>query len=397
MAYEAYKAYLSVVKSTPSEYYKDYYNEFVNENFSSTTTYEEVLHNGTKINVRVVGIFSKESPTRRMENHQKIIFKDETYVVNIGDIFVFDDSNWLCIDVSTTSVSKSCVVAKAMYQLNLHKSGILYKVPACVESSIRLYSMSLDETKYISQLEDNIIVRISNNDITSSIQINDIYKIGKWNYKVTNLSDIIEPGLLLLKMQIVAEQQEIHVYTIEILNTSPLTITTLQTAQLEVSVFDNGEIVLPLPLLTFTSSNNDICEVDGSGLITPKEEGNVTITVNLANDDSVSDSIEVTVQDIVVDSYTLDVIGDSEIFLGDTVTIRAKVFNNGVEDSTKILNWELIDNDGYVTVVNQDNRSITLQASDNMNYKNKTFIVYGKLFDDASVFDDLTITLISLF
>jgi hypothetical protein len=207
MSYEAYNAYLSVTKSTPSDIYKDEFQELVNAEYENTTTLKTVLHNGNSITVRVVGKFNAETLSRQNENYQKIIFRTPDYVVHVGDIFEFDNAKWICTDISSTVVSKSCTVTKANNEIKVYKNSILYKVPCIVEDAIRLYSMGIDTNKYIVEPNTNVVVRVANNAITSLIARNDIYRIGANNYKVIDISDIINPGLIVLKLNWTAEEQ----------------------------------------------------------------------------------------------------------------------------------------------------------------------------------------------
>jgi hypothetical protein len=207
MAYESYNAYLSVTKSTPSDIYKDEFQELVNAEYENTTTLKTVLHNGNSITVRVVGKFNTETLSRQNENYQKIIFRTPDYVVSVGDIFEFDNAKWICTDISSTVVSKSCTVTKANNEIKVYKNSILYKVPCIVEDAIRLYSMGIDTNKYIVEPNTNVVVRVANNAITSLIARNDIYRIGANNYKVIDISDIINPGLIVLKLNWTAEEQ----------------------------------------------------------------------------------------------------------------------------------------------------------------------------------------------
>jgi hypothetical protein len=80
-------------------------------------------------------------------------------------------------------------------------------VPCIVEDAIRLYSMGIDTNKYIVEPNTNVVVRVANNAITSLIARNDIYRIGANNYKVIDISDIINPGLIVLKLNWTAEEQ----------------------------------------------------------------------------------------------------------------------------------------------------------------------------------------------
>ena len=108
MVYESFYAYLSVTKSTPSDIYKDEFQELVNSEYENATTLKEVLHNGNPITARVVGKFNTETLSKRNDNYQKIIFKTPDYEVKVGDIFEFDSAKWICTDVTYTTVSKSC-------------------------------------------------------------------------------------------------------------------------------------------------------------------------------------------------------------------------------------------------------------------------------------------------
>ena len=203
MAYESFDAYLFVTKSTPSEIYKDEFQELVNAEYENTTTLKEVLHNGNPITVRVVGKFNTETLSRRNDNYQKIIFKTPDYEVKIGDIFEFDDNVWICTDATHTTVSKSCTVTRSYHSITVNKKGISLEVPIIVEDAVRLYSIGQDRTNLLDLVSDEIIVycpaKIDSTPI--DIEVKDVYKIGRRFYKVLTVQDIIINGLLILKMQ----------------------------------------------------------------------------------------------------------------------------------------------------------------------------------------------------
>ena len=197
----------TISSSSESDQWKDDFQAMVDDQFQESPTIKIITHNNSyPLKARVVNIFSSESPNRNMEDYQKIIFSNRDYKVNVGDTFKFDDLNWLTIDVSINLVSKSCVVAKCNNILNIYVDDTLHEVPCIVDPSD--HRMALGENRNFTELSDNIIVRVPNNNITYGIDINDIYKIGKWSYKITNLGDITEPGLIILKMQFSSEQQQ---------------------------------------------------------------------------------------------------------------------------------------------------------------------------------------------
>src|SRR5690606_2057156 len=147
---------------------------------------------------------------------------------------------------------------KSYYDLNVYKNGILYKVPCVVEDITRLYSMGTDENKYIIQPSTDIIIRVPNNEVTVLIKRGDTYKLGNNNYKVNDLSDIINPGLLILKLEWTAEEQHLPKYSIHILNGSEVNLQQSTTLQLNVNVYDNDTLISPTPSLLFSSSDENI-------------------------------------------------------------------------------------------------------------------------------------------
>ena len=400
MTYKAYEAYLSVAQSSPKDYYKDYYSRFIDDNFNDSISFETIIHNGVSVDVRVVGVFAKETPARRIEDYQKIIFKSADYIVKIGDLFEFGGFSWLCVDTSGSYVGKSCMVIKCNSTISIFKNGQLYTIPCAVETQAKLYSMTLEQNRHLTEVEDVIIVRVSDNSITDLIQINDIYKIGKrWNYKVTNLSDVIEPGILLLKMQIVPEQQNFPTFSINILNGNNLEIQENSTLQLNVQVLADNTPLSPIPNLIYESSDETILTVDENGLITSLDNiDSATITVKLASDTSISSSVIVNVIENVVDNYTVSINGVNSINRGSTTNYSCVFKNNGLPITEQSVFYLLADDGVNSTtlaeIVSQDSVANTCVVKGNN-------VGYVRLFvrniDNTIVGDGFRIQIRNLF
>lgn len=329
MAYESYNAYLSVTKSTPSDIYKDEFQELVNAEYENTTTLKTVLHNGNSITVRVVGKFNTETLSRQNENYQKIIFKTPDYVVNVGDIFEFDNAKWICTDISSTAVSKSCTVTKANNELKVYKNSILYKVPCIVEDVTRLYSMGTDENKYIIQPSTDIIIRVPNNEVTVLIKRDEVYKIGLSNYKVVDVSDIINSGLIILKLEWTAEEQHLPNYSIDILNGDNIQVNVNDTLAINCEVLDGDVVLSPTPPLVYLSSDETIATIDNNGVVSILSTGVVTFTVSLESDTNIKDTITVEFVDVLQHNYVVTISGNTSIVKGKTATYTATFTDNG--------------------------------------------------------------------
>lgn len=335
MAYESYNAYLSIIPSTPEELYVQSLQDIIKVDFEDASTIKTVKHNGINVVVRVVGVYNKESTSKRIESLQKIIFKESNYTVSVGDIFEFDSIKWICTDVGGTPVTKSCSVQKANNTLTFYKSSVLFTLPCIISAVGNSIGMDIDENRYISDLSNLIIVRVPDNATSQLIQINDIFKIGRRNYKVLTDSDIVENGLLIFKMEVVVEEVETHTLTLNILNGATASINTSQTLQLNCEVRDNNEIVSPTPAITYSSSDITKATTNSSGLITALATGSVVITAKLTSDLTVLDTLNLTVVADVTNNYTYTLTTTStpenEIKSGQTKIFTAKKFNNGVE------------------------------------------------------------------
>lgn len=252
--------------------------------------------------------------------------------IECGYLIDYDDGKWLVIsEVSGKRYNKyKGIIQKCNNTLTVNIAGILHRVPYVVTNKVNL---NIDVTYYLTVLENEIYILVANNPINSNIQLNDIYKIGRYNYRVISMDDISRPGLLLMKMKYSEEGQVLPNYSITILNGNTLTTDTATPVQLNVEQKD-GETVLTNPLpMVFTSSDISIATVDSTGMVTPVSVGNVIITVSFESDTTVNDSIVITVEEVEVpETYTLELIGDTEIIHGNTKTYTCvKKDSSGVE------------------------------------------------------------------
>lgn len=217
--------------------------------------------------------------------------------------------------------------------INLYQNGILSQsVPCIISKSITLKN---EENKYITTVDNEFYLTVSNNLITQQIKVNDIYKIGIYNYLISSVpDDISQQGLLIFKVKYSEQEQEVHTYTIEILNGTTLDIQEGTTLQLNCNVYDNGSLISPTPSLTFTSSDETICAIDENGLVTAQNNINsCTITVSLASDNSILDTININVIAVPQDNYTYTLsstsLPDTEIVVSQTKTYQSQKYNNG--------------------------------------------------------------------
>jgi len=331
VTYESYNAYLSVTKSTPSDIYKDEFQELVNAEYENTTTLKTILHNGNSIIVRVVGKFNTETLSRQNENYQKIIFKTPDYVVSVGDIFEFDNAKWICTDISSTVVSKSCTVTKANNELEVYKNSILYKLPYVIENGSNLSGLSVSENRYLVVPDGVLYIKVPNNSISQLIKRDDIYKLSDVdNYKVIDIDRVKQPGLLIIKLQWSAEEQHLPNYSIDILNGDNIQVNISDSLQIQCEVLDGDIVLSPTPPLVFSSSDETIATIDNNGVVSILSMGIVTFTVSLQSDTNIKDTITVEFVDVPQHNYVVTITGNTSIAKGKTATYTAIFTDNGV-------------------------------------------------------------------
>jgi len=163
--------------------YRDFYN---------SPSYESVLIDGINRDVQIV--------SDKKDNKNILSLPNETF--SVGEIVTWNNNKFLITDVDEDQkVQTNGKITLCNNTISLYKNNILYQIPIVVESGVRLYMLGTEDNKYIETPSTTIVVRVSNNEITQLIKRNDVYKIGRQNWKVVDTNDILEPGILILKLE----------------------------------------------------------------------------------------------------------------------------------------------------------------------------------------------------
>lgn len=304
---------------------------------------------------------------------------DESF--SVGDIVEWNDNYFLVIDIDEDQqIQTKGVIQLCNNTLNMYIDDILYEIPCIVESNTRLYQLGTDDNKFISEPSTNIIVRVPKNSISLLIERDQIYQLGVNNYKIVDISDIIEQGLLVFKLEFSQEEQHIPVYSIDILNGTEASIQNSSTLQLNVQVKKDSKVLSSsIPSINYKSSNTNICSVDNNGLITAINLGNCVISVSLVSDSSVSDSINIDVVSVEQNNYTYILTSnekpDTEIMVNKTKIYTVRKYNNGIPinqaftidvlgDGT-VYKLDIIDSNTCSIKALKAVNTITLNATDN--------------------------------
>lgn len=355
--------------------------------FSHSPSYRESYFNGSSEITDIQVLDTKVGSV-------KTVYMLPDDVLAVGDVLEFDGDKWLCINAVDNGVNMYGTVNACEHTLSVYKNSNLFEVPLAIESGVRLYQLGIENNKFIDTPSTVVTARVPNNSITETIRRDDVYQIGRQNWKVTDVNDIIEPDLLILKLKWTANQPTIkeHLYSIEILNGEEVSLYGGEhsTLQLNIKCTLDG-ILVDNPEVEYTSSNEMCATVDSTGLITVKGTGSTIITATYGN---ASANILVKSLLAIEDSYDITITpADTTIFVNQSKTFTAIVTNNGVNMPYHGVVWSVDDTANKYCTYEVDDREITIKSK---NIINKSIKITATLLNNASVKEDRIITTKSL-
>lgn len=386
--WDLYERKLKISGNTTRDRQINSFKNSITNDFQNSPSYFDIYLND---NTEATGvqIVDNSSVLNEKNDDIKMMIMQPNDSLSVGDLITWNSQKWLVTAVEKVgNIYFTGQIIECNNTLTFYKNGILLEVPCVVSGVGNSLGFNTDETKFVSDLSDFVLVRVPNNEISQLIQINDIFPLGRRNFKVTNDSDIIESGLLIFKMKVVAQEAESHIYVLTILNGSDLSINNTQVIQLNTQVTDNNSIMFPTPTISYTSSNTAICTINSLGLITPIATGNCTIFAKLTSDLTISDNISVEVIALPQNNFSYTLTGniqpDTELKLNQIKTYVAQKYNNGspivqtfafsVIGDLTAYQLTIIDGNNVSIKALKSTGSITLRALDNsdgVTYKDK--------------------------
>lgn len=361
--WDLYERKLKINGYTINDRQIDYMKNSITKDFSSNPSYRSAYFNDS--------IFTTDIQVIDTNDYfiKKVLMKPGDSI-SVGDKIVFDNKTWLCIGIDDTNpVYEFGTVYLSSQNITLNKNNTVYNYPVVIDGSVRLYSMGYNSNKYLTIPESSIIVYIKNDNITSLIERGEIFSISNDNYRVIDINRLVMPGLIILKMEYSIEDVETHNYSIEISNGLTVNLQQNKTLQLNINTYDNGQLLSPSPALSYISSNEGICTVSSTGLVTAIKTGSCTISVS-AN--GVSDSITVTVVEEVQHNITAEISGNSSIIKGKTSEYICIVRDNGIVVPGDMIFYltgdDGVSNTNLATISSYDTDSCVITAGSTIGY-----------------------------
>ena len=136
------------------------------------------------------------------EKYDKKLCFDISSNVHTGSIIEFDSKTYLVTSqIFSKQAYKVGSVLECVNTLNVYKNNTFYQIPCVIQSGIKTSQLGTDENTYIEMPSSTITMRLPNTAITRLIARDEIYQIGLQSWQVKDINDIIEPGLLVFKLE----------------------------------------------------------------------------------------------------------------------------------------------------------------------------------------------------
>jgi|GEM_PF-1210014 len=361
----------------------------INDSFYTSPSYYQITKNEDYITKFDAWITDEKSYDADISKKQ--INMKPGQLLSQGEIINWENKKWLCtkIDQQDTYWNNG-LIEFCNYELKwVNQDGLVVSAWGVLEDR-KSFTEGIQENKYIIVGDSNYIITLPRNDNTLEIRRDDKFLISNNSnnpigYKVIKVNDSYKYGLIILNLQELGAEispndnaelmianyyNRIASYSLQILNTPNLQQDISTELQIQVQItrtINNISTVLsPNPSLLYESSNTSICTINSTGLCTFLSEGNVDITVKLADDEEISDLISIDVISGVVDNYSYSLVGNDSIKLNQTAIYVAKRYNNSVEIVSEEFDFEVVGdvpiNKYLLTIINGSVNSVNLKC-----------------------------------
>jgi hypothetical protein len=324
---DTFKTRVKSYGSTISDNVKNNTINVVDSAFANSPFYQSITINGTSVDCRV-------EPTDKY-NIKTLILKS-TSASGVGEIATIGTERYLILEYQNKEVVHVAKAQLCNHLLYWKDSSNQIKNSYCI--IINKSSVSVEEEKYINLPSNQFYIILPANSDTNAIEKNKRFLFNSGAFK-TLFVDKMTNGLVKLLVEEVELQandidgiadNETHVYILTILNGATGNLVVGSDLELDVQVTDNGEVLSPTPPIIYASSNTDLATVN-AGVVTGVSAGVVTITAKLIADNTVLDTIDITVVEApVANDYSVIISGDNELRLNQSKTFTANWFDNGV-------------------------------------------------------------------
>ena len=319
-------------------------------------------------------------------------------LIKQGDIINIFDDNWIVLheDISINDVYTKVIIRRLKFSINFNFMGDVQSIPSAIDEG----TYRLDEGQYLTLPEGRIILHMQENDVSKQIANTQRFLIMGNSWKVVQKTNT-EHGIYKIYADIdifnenddreneIADRWQYETkdnFTIAINNVVDSALPLDSTLQLDVTVTNNGEVVT-VPL-TYTSSNTSVLTVDNTGLVSCVGVGTANIRVAVTKDVTVFDTITLSVEEVIEDNFTIEIIGEGTIQMSTSKDYVANILNNGVLIEGKSVVWTVSASRLKLSNITGTSCTVYANAGD---YSYGEYTLKATLSDDSNIYIEKTI------
>jgi hypothetical protein len=313
--------------------------------------------------------------------------------VEAGELVYWNDDYWLIIESKPhTDIVSQGTMERCNQTLKwIDDNGDIQEHPTVYYFNTRS-NFGVEEGKVMNLPDGRRQTIVQLNEHTQKLKRDDRFIFGGEVFKVIDYDYVSDEGLVNLSLQSdqyneakdnlelgIADYYRYVPYSMKLLNNDTNSIGINQTIQLNVEV-RKGEKLISNPSLEFIVINNEIGDIDSTGLFTPKQVGETGITINYKG---ISETIRILVVDSIRNEYSVTVSGNDSIKSGREGTYTSEFHLNGspwIDEGLFVLSSE----DGvtpskYASITSQGNNKCTIKAVSNIDFTKIKVPLYVQL------------------
>ncbi|MDV3426610.1 MAG: Ig-like domain-containing protein, partial [Bacillota bacterium] len=304
--YKYYKATKPLQYSTPTDQYKEEFQQFINDSFYDSSDIMDIeledhlTGEFLSIKARVMKYIVRKSASNSFifDDGKEIALPDFSVKVYLGDRVKFSGYTWIIININNINNNiNTFVVRRCNSILKWYDNNKLQEI-VCSASN-KIANLDIGTFVQLSQDELNIIVKydaISNTIKRSPTPTRFLLNHQAWSVEsidnITNVNNNIGYTTILLKSNTINDDlddiensiadrwkyEDKHNYILNT-NVQNINIDVGKTFQIVADVLDNGKEIIN-PIILYSINNTDIAKVDSDGSVIGLSEGDATVSIS---------------------------------------------------------------------------------------------------------------------
>lgn len=313
--------------------------------------------------------------------------------IEAGELVYWNDDYWLITESKPhTEIISQGTMERCNQTLKwIDDNGDIQEHPTVFYYNARS-NFGIEEGKVMSLPAGRRQTIVQLNEYTRKLKRDDRFIFGSEVFRVIDDDYVSDAGLVNLSLQSdqydpsrdnlelgVADYNRLVPYSMKILNGDIGNIGINQTLQLNIEV-RKGEKLVSNPSLEFIVINNDIGDIDSTGLFTPKQVGETVITINYKG---ISEKIRIQVVDTIRNEYSATISGSDTIKSGRESVYTCDFQMNGStwqdEGLFVLYSDEGVTPSKYASIVSQGNNKCTIKVISNIEFTKIKVPLYVQL------------------